>query len=132
MKYKTKHRQQLLDFLKKNEDRHLSINDIHQELHGDIPIATLYRLLDSFVKEGVVRKYIIDPSSSCCFQYIEHGNERHHFHLICEKCGRLIHLKCHEVDHLIEHISEDHNFDIDIAKINLYGVCEECQKGNKL
>ena len=131
MKYKTKHRYELLEFLKKNKDRHLSIIEIKDEMGGSIPTATLYRLLDSYVEEGVVRKYIIGPSSSCCFQYIDENHEHNHFHLICEKCGRLIHLECHEVDHLIEHISGEHNFDIDIAKINLYGVCEDCKRESK-
>ena len=131
MNYKTKHREELINFLKKNQDRHLSIQEIIIEMKGKVPTATLYRLMDSLVKEGVVRKYIIGPSSSCCYQYNSCLEDNEHFHLICEKCGRLFHLRCDEVSHLMKHINDEHGFSIDPCRINLYGVCEECQKEDK-
>ena len=131
MKYQTKHRQEVIAFLKKNENRHLSIQEIILEMKGKVPPATLYRLMDSLVNEGVVRKYIIGPSSSACFQYNSCNEENEHFHLICEKCGRLFHLRCDEVNHLMKHISDEHGFSIDPSRINLYGLCEDCRKEDK-
>lgn len=130
MKYKTKHKAELLTFLENNQDRHLTIQEIQKALKS-IPQATLYRLMDSLVENGQVKKYFIDPNTSCCFQYV--GNEacHEHVHLVCKKCGKLIHLECDEVDHLLQHIKDDHGFDIDISKVNFYGECEECQKGDK-
>lgn len=127
MKYQTKHKFQLINYLQRNEDRHLSISEIQKDL-PDIPLATLYRLIDSLVENNQVRKYIIGPNSSCCFQYIGEKDCYHHFHLICERCGKLIHLECDEVNQLLNHIKDEHNFDIDISKINLYGLCKDCQK----
>ena len=129
MKYKTKHKKELLDYLKKHEDCHLTINEIHDDL-SCIPQATLYRLIDSLVEEGTVRKYFVEPNSACCFQYVGKNGEHHHFHLICQKCGKLIHLECHEVNHLITHINEEHGFNVDMSKVNLYGLCDNCQKGD--
>ena len=129
MKYKTKHRTDIINFLKKNEDKHYTIQELHQKLK-DIPQATLYRLVDSLVEEGQVRKYIIGPNSSCCFQYNHDESCHHHFHLVCEKCGKLIHLECHEVDHLLTHIKDDHGFAIDTSKVNFYGLCDECIKAS--
>lgn len=129
MKYKTKHRSDIIDFLKKNEDKHYTIQELHLKLK-DIPQATLYRLVDSLVEEGQVRKYIIGPNSSCCFQYANCHHDHEHFHLVCQKCGKLIHLECDEVEHLVHHIKDDHGFAIDVTKVNLYGICDECQKEN--
>ena len=131
MKYQTKHKYKLISYLKRNQDKHLTMVEL-QKGCKDIPVATLYRLVDSLIEEGAVRKYIIGPNSSCCFQYIGDGDLHHHFHLICEKCGKLIHLECGEVDHLLEHIKEDHGFSVDISKVNLYGLCEDCKKENNL
>lgn len=128
MKYQTKHKKALIEYLKENSHRHLSINEIQEGMKHAIPVATLYRLIDSLVDEGLVRKYIIGPSSSCCYQYADCSKEHQHFHLICEKCGKLIHLECHEVEHLIQHVSDEHNFNIDVSRINLYGLCDKCQK----
>ena len=125
MKYKTKHRTELVSYLMANSNRHLTIQEIQNELK-DMPQATLYRLMDSLVEEGIVRKYVIGPSQSNCFQYS--SCEHEHFHLICESCGKLIHLDCHEVEKLLTHIKCEHGFDINISKVNLYGICEECRK----
>lgn len=127
MKYKTKHSYQLEKYLINHADRHFTINELQDELK-DIPVATLYRLIDKFIEEGKIRKYIIGPNSSCCFQYVKDNHCEEHFHLICERCGKLIHLHCEEVSHLLNHIEREHNFRIDTSKINLYGLCEECLK----
>ena len=129
MKYNTKHRNELILFLMKNSDRHLSIGEIHEEL-PKIPQATLYRLVVSLCEDGLLRKYTIGPNSSCCYQYSS-GTCHEHFHLICEKCGTLIHLQCDEVEHLLTHIKEEHGFMVDMSKINLYGLCDKCQKEGK-
>ena len=126
MKYNTKHKNELILFLMKNADRHLTISEIHEEL-PKIPQATLYRLMDSLCEDGLLRKYTIGPNSSCCYQY-NSGSCHEHFHLICERCGKLIHLQCDEVEHLLTHIKDEHGFMVDMSKINLYGLCEECQK----
>ncbi len=131
MKYKTKHSVQLISYLKNHQNEHLNMQDIQHDL-PDIPVATLYRLMDSLIDEGLVRKYIIGPNQFCCFQYSECGHEHHHFHLICEKCGTLIHLNCHEVNLLLEHIRGEHGFSVDMDKVNLYGLCEKCEKEAKL
>ena len=130
MKYKTKNRTLLIEFLKKHDDEHLSIQDIHNKL-PEIPKATLYRLIDDFEKAGLVRKYIIDQNSSACYQYVEDEHCHEHFHLVCEKCGKLIHLHCDETEQFLKHIQSEHGFDIDVRKINFYGICEECQKEGK-
>ena len=131
MKYNTKHRNEIIKYLKKNENKHLTIQEIKDELKGKIPQATLYRLMDSLEQEGVVRKYIIGPNSACCYQYANCHHDHEHFHLVCQKCGKLIHLECDEVEHLVNHIKDDHGFAIDVTKVNFYGICDECQKENK-
>ena len=127
MKYLTKNKKTVLGFLKANADRHYTIEEIQKEL-PDIPQASLYRIIDSLVEIGLVRKYIVDNNTPACFQYVGDGIKHSHFHLLCTKCGKLIHLECHEVNELIEHIEKEHGFSVDISKVNLYGLCEECQK----
>ena len=130
MKYNTKNKANVRCFMKEHANEHLSIEDVYEGLSASlrpVPLPSLYRIMDELVEEGIVRRYTIDRSSAACFQYS--GEEAHdHFHLICSKCGRLIHLQCDEVNHLLEHIEKEHGFRIDMSKVNLYGVCESCQK----
>ena len=124
MKYQTKNKTQILDILKDNKDKHLTMEEI-KELSSDIPQASVYRIVDALTNEGRVRRYLVDNNQPACYQYIDE-EERIHFHLLCSKCGKLIHLECHEVNKLIEHIKEEHGFEVDISKVNLYGICKEC------
>ena len=128
MRYKTKHRDELLKFLKKHEDEHLTIQEISKMLKGKIPQATIYRLIATFEKEGLVRKYSIASNEASCYQFVDDDHCHEHFHLVCEKCGKVIHLECDEVNHLLGHIDDEHNFKINTSKVNLYGLCKECQK----
>lgn len=127
MKYITKNKLTVINCLKENSDKHLTIEQLEKILDGKVPLASIYRIIDSLVEEGIVRKYVVDRNNSACFQYIGDSSEHQHFHLLCSKCGKLIHLECDEVDHLIKHIESEHDFIIDISKITLYGICEDCR-----
>lgn len=131
MKYKTKQRDVLLEIIKGFNSEHVTADALFKviaEKNLDISKATLYRTLESFVNEGVLKKIIIDNKSSACYQYCNHCEDgSSHFHLMCEKCGKLIHLECDDVDDLINHVSKEHNFDINSSKVVLYGLCEECR-----
>lgn len=128
MKYVTKNKLKIIEILKNNEDRHLTIEEIFELSNKEVPIASIYRIIDQLLLEGVVRKYVIDKNLSACFQYGGDVSLHSHFHLICTRCGRLFHLECNNVNDLINHIEEHHGFKVDISRVNLYGICEECQK----
>ena len=131
MKYNTKQKKIILDYLKENANRHLTIEEMQLELtkqNTKIGQATLYRYLDYLTNNGEVRKYNIDKANKACFQYINNHDCNNHFHLICTKCKRLIHLHCDEVDQFISHISAHHDFEIDIAKVVYYGLCSNCRR----
>lgn len=130
MKYKTKNKTLLISFLEKHSDEHFTIDQIREHL-PEIPQASMYRLMDSLVESGKVRKFVAGQNDPCCFQYVDDEHCHHHFHLICERCGKLIHLECDEVDHLLHHIDEEHGFSVDISKVNFYGLCEDCKQGDK-
>ena len=94
-------------------------------------MTTVYRQLDKMVNEGLVAKYVIDGSSSACFEYT--GDSRHEckeqtYHCKCEKCGKLIHLQCSEVENLTQHIKEHHGFKLNPLRTVFYGICSDCQK----
>ena len=130
MKYQTKNRETLISFLAGHPDAHFSIRELRDALSEEkkpIPQASLYRLLDELIEEGVVRKYLLENGASC-FQYAGDHEAHLHFHLVCQKCGKVIHLECDEVEKLVSHIEEEHGFRIDVSKVNLTGLCASCQE----
>lgn len=132
--YKTKQRDELVEFLQTLEGRHFNVCDIHDHFRTqgkNIGTTTIYRQLDKLVDEGVVAKYILEPGSPACFEYVPADKHVHGgvcFHLKCEVCGRLIHMQCDELNDISHHVMEEHNFRIDPMRTVFYGVCEECLK----
>ena len=132
-KYNTKQRAELTAYLMSMSGEHVTVNDVckHFEEKGrPIGVTTVYRQLDKMVAEGLVNKYNLDSKSSACYEYID---TEHHmdgmvscYHCKCEKCGKLIHLHCEEIEDLIKHIEKEHEFVINPKSTVFYGVCNEC------
>lgn len=131
MKYHTKNKTQIIACLQANSDKHMTVEQIDNALNHLVPLASIYRNIDELADEGIIRKYVIDNNNSACYQYVDNNNQHNHFHLLCTKCGKLIHLECHEVTHLLDHIKDEHGFDIDVTKVTLYGLCPACKGDSK-
>ena len=132
-KYKTKQRDILLGYLQGVQGQHVTANDVceyFKEQGAPIGQATIYRQLERLVDEGFVNKYIIDASSPACFEYMgadSHGDHEICFHCRCEKCGRLIHLHCDELEEIQTHLYKEHGFRMDPLRTVFYGLCEDCE-----
>ena len=133
--YKTKQREAILDYLVQHKDSHVTVNTIGDYLAEQgtpVGVTTIYRHLDKLLEQGLVRKYTIDSTTCACFQYSGQQEGCHeHFHLKCEKCGKLIHLECSHLDDLISHIFSEHGFTIDPFRTVIYGCCCDCTRSNK-
>jgi len=130
--YKTKNRQQILEFLKTQKDRSVSVSEIKRcmtETGCKVNLSTIYRYMDKLVEEGSVLKYSIDKGEKASFQYIEPEHNCHcHLHLQCVKCGKIIHLNCGFMEEIETHIGKYHGFTIQCDNSVLYGVCQECKE----
>lgn len=130
--YKTKQREELLEYLMTIPGQHITVNDIcsHFQKEGrNIATATVYRQLEKMVDEGIVKKYIIDANSPACFEYSpkeEECGQEVCFHCKCEECGKLIHMHCEEVKEIQEHMRTEHGFYINPLRTVFYGLCEDC------
>lgn len=128
--YKTRQRQAILDFLIENKESHVTVNRISDYLEQEgthVGVTTIYRHLDKLLEQGLVRKYTVDGTTSACFQYANSDGQCHeHFHLKCEKCGRLIHLNCSHISEMCEHIFDEHGFKLDLFRTVFYGICSTC------
>ena len=133
--YKTKQQDLVLSFLKSTNGAHFTVDEVRLHfLHQNCPlgVATIYRQLEKFVADGSVVKYFIDDKSAACFQYIggeceNGGAEKEHFHIKCEKCGKLIHLDCSELEHLQQHLQQQHGIALNPFRTVFYGTCAACQ-----
>ena len=130
--YKTKQRSGIEAVLKQTEGRHFTADGLILMLTKNgfnVGRTTVYRCLDRMVSEGRVRRYAQADGGSACYQYVSENSEcAEHFHLKCTRCGKLFHIECETMNHLSQHILNEHGFKVDNFKTVLYGVCKECSK----
>lgn len=131
LKY-TEQREIVLNILLNAED-HLSAEDVYASIkkkypQSNIGIATVYRAL-SFLEE-------VDLITSLAFgtegKKYESNVKEHHDHLICIKCGKIIEFLDEEIERRQERIAKRNKFKITSHSMQLYGICEDCQKEEKL
>lgn len=128
--YRTRARAELLDLLKNAPGKHFSAAEIMDHFIAEnkpIGTATVYRQLERFVEDGIIRKYILGPGERACYAYMEDRQCSSHFHCVCETCGKLIHLDCNELRDIQAHLLEHHGFTWDSGKTVFYGICEQCR-----
>ena len=111
----TKKRQQILDLLKKG--RALSAAQIFSAL-PEIDLVTIYRNLDLFAKDGMVKKYSFGDEA-----LYEYQNHPHH-HAVCTVCGKVIHFDVSEQQ--LTKLIKVPTFSIDFIDVTVTGVC--CRK----
>ncbi|MBR3720855.1 MAG: transcriptional repressor [Clostridia bacterium] len=134
-KYNTKQREGILNYLKDKQNSNVTAEEIinYFKSNGEnIGKATVYRFLNDLVEQKVVKKYMVEGRNCSCYQYIEDHNCDEHFHLKCEKCNKIIHLECEEFKEVQNHISKEHNFELDNVKTIFYGICNDCKKENNI
>ncbi|KPL15852.1 ferric uptake regulation protein [candidate division WOR_3 bacterium SM1_77] len=128
-------RQAVLEVLSKTSD-HLSAEDIYLSVHKKYPtvgLTTVYRTLELLERMGLVQKFDFGDNRAR-FELSEGpGKPRHHHHLVCTSCGRIIDY----TDYIAEELellqktetglSEKYRFEIQSHIINFYGLCERCR-----
>ena len=104
-----------------------AIVDALREQGEHIGIATVYRQLEKLERQGSVHKVTTDEGAY--YQFCTHGCASDCCLFKCERCGRIVHLDCHQLAPLYEHLEHEHGFSINPRKTMFYGLCRECQEG---
>lgn len=126
VKRRTKGKQSVLEILK-SESQALSIDEIKELLNTELDRTTIYRILQSFVIDGLVHQIVDDNGKfyyalceSCCSTNHIHSDD--HAHFKCLICGRIT---CLEANIIVNNIEQGYT----INEINclLTGVCKLCK-----
>ncbi len=126
MAYTTRQRTQLLDFLRTRAHTHIPMREILDFARAhDIGTATVYRYLDKLIRDGQLCKYNTDAhDGGACFQWREADCRLYHF--VCNDCGKCFHVDCPRLGAIDAHITENHAFEVDLAKTIFRGRCASC------
>ncbi|MDR3051100.1 MAG: transcriptional repressor [Oscillospiraceae bacterium] len=128
--YTTKQGKAILAYLMQHGGEHLAAAQIAAHFsQGEVCIGrtTVFRQLDKMVRQGKLRKYLLNGNTGACYQYVGEGcGNAAHFHLKCEECGRMIHMDGETLPLAAKGILQKYNFEVDAAKTVIYGKCRGC------
>lgn len=129
-------REAIIEVLRSTLD-HLSAEDIYMKTHKKYPaigLTTIYRTLELLAQMKMVVKFDFGDGRSRYELSEEYGTKKHHHHLICTRCTKIIDYTdfVDEELELIEktekRLSKKYNFQPSGHMISFTGLCSECKK----
>lgn len=111
----TAKRQSILDTIKKQKN-FVSARVLSQKL-SHINQATVYRNLDFFVKQGLIKKFVFEGAESL----YEFAHDNHH-HAVCSDCETVKHFSISDREILKKLNIKD--FDVDSVELIVRGRCK--------
>ena len=107
--------------------RHISVEELYLEVKRRNPrigYATVYRTLKLLTECGLAaERHFRDGEAR-----YESAEKSHHDHLICESCGRIVEFEEPRIETLQQDIAKRLGFRFTGHKMELYGLCRDCQK----
>ena len=107
--------------------RALSAQELYLRINASHPTlgrATVYRALEAQVQDGMASRFERDGHVSA---YIA-CDTTHHHHLVCTRCQRVEDLDETAVAPLLSSVGRRHDFQVDHAALDFYGLCGSCRK----
>jgi len=123
--------------LLRNTKEHVSAEDIYMEIHKKYPaigLTTIYRTLELLAQMKMIVKFDFGDGRARYELSEEYGTKKHHHHLICTKCTKIIDYTdfVDEELELIEktekRLSKKYNFQLSGHAISFTGTCKDCKE----
>lgn len=117
-------RMKILEILEDSSQPHLSAEDIYRVLldsDEEIGLATIYRVLTQFEGAGLVIRHHFETGQAV----FELDRGKHHDHLICIKCGKIVEFVNAAIENEQNKIALDAGFKITDHSLIIYGECND-------
>ncbi len=122
----TEQRKKILKVFLKYKEKHFNaeeLSDILKNRDENIGLATIYRNLELFHRLGILKQLDFNDA----FKYYELNLiEKHHHHLICINCDRIIEFNDKALGDFEKKLEDEYGFQIKDHIIKFYGICQNC------
>ncbi|MEN8213031.1 MAG: ferric iron uptake transcriptional regulator [Pseudomonadota bacterium] len=115
-------RLKILEILERNQQRHLSAEDVYRillENGEEIGLATVYRVLTQFEAAGLVKRQNFEGTTSV----FELDSGTHHDHIVCLECGHVEEFVDETIEKSQKRVSKKLGFELAEHSMVLYGRC---------
>jgi len=100
--------------------------DASRLIDKSVSLATVYRTLKMLQECGLVNMHHFGDAQAK-FEVVSSEND-HHDHLICTSCNQITEFVNDKIENLQLEVAKAHKFHLLHHKMELYGICLECQK----
>jgi Fur family peroxide stress response transcriptional regulator len=124
----TMQRRVILETILQRDD-HPTADQIYDAVQEQIPQlsrTTVYRVLDTFLELGVIRR-VHHTGAMARFD----GMIRRHHHLVCTHCNKIIDFDDESLDQLPLPKRKLQGFEVKDFSVQFSGVCADCRKQRK-
>lgn len=125
----TPQRRSIVDTIIENEGKHLTAEEIYDEVKKKCPeigLATVYRTILLLEEMKVI--YKLDLNDGCSRYELAHDHETHrHHHLVCNNCGKVIEVEDDLLEDLEVEIETKYGFKILDHAVKFFGLCTDCK-----
>jgi len=126
----TKQREIILKAFLKTD--HVTAEELHHRISKkkvQMGLATIYRTLNLLCEIGIGQQRYFGDNKTI---YDNVLNKKHHDHLICEKCGKIIEFECPPIERLQEKIADRYGFVLNKHRLELYGQCKDWENCSEM
>ena len=106
---------------------HVSLDELLERVRvsdSRIGYATVYRTIKLLTECGLAaERHFRDGEAR-----YESAEKKHHDHLICERCGKIVEFEEPRIESLQEETAKKLGFLFTGHKMELYGVCRDCRR----
>lgn len=106
---------------------HFSVEEVWARVRQDDPrvsVATVYRTMKLLAECGLAHPRNFGDGQT---RYEAAVGREHHDHLICTRCGAIIEFENDQIERMQDAVARRHGFKVTSHKMELYGLCEDCQ-----
>lgn len=107
---------------------HHSLEEFYKHIEKRDPgigQTTVYRTLKLLCEAGLANEIQFSDNIT---RYEVNSPNRHHDHMICLQCGKIIEISDSRIENLQKEIAQAHDFSLQGHSHNLYGYCADCRK----
>lgn len=108
--------------------KHFDVEELFEKLReqgNNVSRATIYRTIPLLIQSGLITETLHCQDKT---SYENIFNKKHHDHLVCINCGKIIEFYNEKIEKLQEEVCRQHNFVPIEHRLGIKGYCEDCYK----
>ena len=103
----------------------VSAADVHESLAERIGLASVYRVLESLLAVGLVRR--VDVGDGIARYEPLRDSGEHHHHLVCTECGKVEAFDDPALERAIRRVEAKSGYAVEQHDVVLQGACDTCR-----